>query len=223
MQPPCRNTHVMAARRAYSLPFWHTVPCLLCMFLKTLRWRSSAAYSVTVALTLHCCLMFLMGTAIHTSPTVLVMIESADSAVLVLGLPRLGLSLSVWCAEVVKPLSQPQRLLHVAAFKVECNFHTLAAGVVHAAMGQSQSQNSEHLRLAQQCFQAVGSSPAECDTIPGEPACNWCVTTHCLCNPCFPILLPSLAHSYSPLTPGPCLRCLLVHEPAVHLCLWLSS
>ena len=36
-------------------------------------------------------------------------------------------------------------------------------------MGQSQSASSEHLRLAQQCFQAVGSSAAECDTIPGEP------------------------------------------------------
>ena len=41
------------------------------------------------------------------------------------------------------------------------------AGVVHASMGQSKSASSEHLRLAQQCFQAVGSSPAECDTIPG--------------------------------------------------------
>lgn len=66
-------------------------------------------------------------------------------------------------------------MLHVAVFKVDCHSHTLAAGVVHAAMGQSQSQNSEHLRLAQQCFQAVGSSPAECDTIPGDPAYNWSV------------------------------------------------
>ena len=42
------------------------------------------------------------------------------------------------------------------------------AGVVHAAMGQSQAPSSEHLRIAQQCFQAVGSSAAECDTIPGR-------------------------------------------------------
>ena len=55
--------------------------------------------------------------------------------------------------------------LHVTG---DCN--CLTTGVVHAAMGQTQSQNSEHLRLAQQCFQAVGSSPAECDTIPGDHA-----------------------------------------------------
>lgn len=50
-----------------------------------------------------------------------------------------------------------------------------SAGVVHAAMGQFQSQNSEHLRLAQMCFQAVGSSPAECDTIPGGLAWHCCL------------------------------------------------
>ncbi len=62
--------------------------------------------------------------------------------------------------------------MHIQQNRHSCAFHKGSiglAGVVHAAMGQSQSSSSEHLRLAQQCFQAVGSSAAECDTIPGWP------------------------------------------------------
>ena len=42
-----------------------------------------------------------------------------------------------------------------------------SAGVVYAAMGQQQ-QSQEYLKIAQQCFQLVGSSATECDTIPGR-------------------------------------------------------
>ena len=44
------------------------------------------------------------------------------------------------------------------------------AGVVHACVGQAEHA-ADQLRLAQQCFQAVGSSAAECDTIPGQLHC----------------------------------------------------
>ena len=85
-------------------------------------------------------------------------------------------------------------------------------------MGQCQSQNSEHLRLAQQCFQAVGSSPAECDTIPGEMNCNKLLS----------VLLPSFSDptSLSPLRSltfdGPRLRHLLVLVSAGTRCQQLS-
>ncbi|CAE7853840.1 Ttc26, partial [Symbiodinium microadriaticum] len=39
-------------------------------------------------------------------------------------------------------------------------------GVVHACIGQS-TGSREHLKVAQQCFQLVGTSAHECDTIPG--------------------------------------------------------
>jgi len=42
-------------------------------------------------------------------------------------------------------------------------------GVVHTMAGQAKG-SAEHLRLAQEYFQTVGSSPNECDTIPGRQA-----------------------------------------------------
>ena len=39
--------------------------------------------------------------------------------------------------------------------------------VVHAMIGQNTEQK-EHLRIAQNFFQMVGASPSECDTIPGR-------------------------------------------------------
>ena len=39
--------------------------------------------------------------------------------------------------------------------------------VVHAVIGQD-SEQKEHLRIAQNFFQMVGASPSECDTIPGR-------------------------------------------------------
>ena len=46
-------------------------------------------------------------------------------------------------------------------------------GVVHAALGQS-SASREHLKMAQQCFQLVGTSAHECDTIPGRQCMASC-------------------------------------------------
>jgi len=39
--------------------------------------------------------------------------------------------------------------------------------VVHALIGQMKDQK-EHLRIAQNFYQMVGSSPSEADTIPGR-------------------------------------------------------
>jgi intraflagellar transport protein 56 len=47
-------------------------------------------------------------------------------------------------------------------------------GVVHATMGQIQGDDGEHLKLAQQCFQIVGASASECDTIPGRQSMASC-------------------------------------------------
>jgi len=45
---------------------------------------------------------------------------------------------------------------------------------VHATMGQIQGDDGEHLKLAQQCFQIVGASASECDTIPGRQSMASC-------------------------------------------------
>ena len=50
-------------------------------------------------------------------------------------------------------------------------------GVTHAILGQSagnETEADEHLKLAQQCFQIVGSSASECDTIPGRQSMASC-------------------------------------------------
>jgi intraflagellar transport protein 56 len=46
-------------------------------------------------------------------------------------------------------------------------------GVVHASLGQG-SGSRDHLKMAQQCFQLVGTSPHECDTIPGRQCMAAC-------------------------------------------------
>lgn len=46
-------------------------------------------------------------------------------------------------------------------------------GVVHATLGQQQN-GREHLKMAQQCFQLVGTSAHECDTIPGRQCMASC-------------------------------------------------
>jgi intraflagellar transport protein 56 len=46
-------------------------------------------------------------------------------------------------------------------------------GVVHAMLGQ-ETENREHLRLAQQLFNLVGASASECDTIPGRQCMASC-------------------------------------------------
>jgi intraflagellar transport protein 56 len=46
-------------------------------------------------------------------------------------------------------------------------------GVVHATIGQ-QAGSREHLKMAQQCFQLVGTSSQECDTIPGRQCMASC-------------------------------------------------
>lgn len=46
-------------------------------------------------------------------------------------------------------------------------------GVVHATVGQA-SGNRDHLKMAQQCFQLVGTSAHECDTIPGRQCMASC-------------------------------------------------
>lgn len=46
-------------------------------------------------------------------------------------------------------------------------------GVVHASLGQATSSR-EHLKVAQQCFQLVGTSAHECDTIPGRQCMASC-------------------------------------------------
>jgi intraflagellar transport protein 56 len=40
-------------------------------------------------------------------------------------------------------------------------------GVVHATLGQA-TNNRDHMKMAQQCFQLVGTAAQECDTIPGR-------------------------------------------------------
>ena len=40
-------------------------------------------------------------------------------------------------------------------------------GVVHASLGQQKGMR-EQIKMAQQCFQLVGTSAHECDTIPGR-------------------------------------------------------
>ncbi|KRX10409.1 hypothetical protein PPERSA_10508 [Pseudocohnilembus persalinus] len=45
--------------------------------------------------------------------------------------------------------------------------------VVHAQLGQ-QTDSKEHLKVAQQLFQLVGSSASECDTIPGRQCMASC-------------------------------------------------
>lgn len=45
--------------------------------------------------------------------------------------------------------------------------------MVHATLGQAQG-NREHLKMAQQCFQLVGTSAHECDTIPGRQCMASC-------------------------------------------------
>ena len=51
-------------------------------------------------------------------------------------------------------------------------------GVTHVAAGQAADVDDrdarEHLKLAQQCFQIVGSSASECDTIPGRQSMASC-------------------------------------------------
>jgi len=47
-------------------------------------------------------------------------------------------------------------------------------GVVHATIGQQQHDGTEHLKMAQQCFQIVGASASECDTIPGRQCMASC-------------------------------------------------
>jgi intraflagellar transport protein 56 len=46
-------------------------------------------------------------------------------------------------------------------------------GVVHASIGQA-TGNREHMKVAQQCFQLVGTSAHECDTIPGRQCMASC-------------------------------------------------
>lgn len=46
-------------------------------------------------------------------------------------------------------------------------------GVVHASIGQ-QTGSREHRTMAQQCFQLVGTSAHECDTIPGRQCMASC-------------------------------------------------
>jgi intraflagellar transport protein 56 len=45
--------------------------------------------------------------------------------------------------------------------------------VVHASLGQA-TGSREHLKVAQQCFQLVGTSAHECDTIPGRQCMASC-------------------------------------------------
>lgn len=45
--------------------------------------------------------------------------------------------------------------------------------VVHAVIGQT-TASKDHLRIAQNFFQMVGSSPSECDTIPGRQCMAQC-------------------------------------------------
>jgi intraflagellar transport protein 56 len=45
--------------------------------------------------------------------------------------------------------------------------------VVHAVIGQ-QSDQKDHMRIAQNFFQMVGASPSECDTIPGRQCMASC-------------------------------------------------
>ena len=47
-------------------------------------------------------------------------------------------------------------------------------GVTHAIIGQQEQDGAEHLKMAQQCFQIVGSSSSECDTIPGRQSMASC-------------------------------------------------
>lgn len=46
-------------------------------------------------------------------------------------------------------------------------------GVIHATIGQA-TASREHIKMAQQCFQLVGTSPHECDTIPGRQCMASC-------------------------------------------------
>lgn len=46
-------------------------------------------------------------------------------------------------------------------------------GVVHAALGQANGSR-EQIKMAQQCFQLVGTSAHECDTIPGRQCMASC-------------------------------------------------
>eukprot|EP00607_Mallomonas_marina_P009965 CAMPEP_0182419776 /NCGR_PEP_ID=MMETSP1167-20130531/4144_1 /TAXON_ID=2988 /ORGANISM="Mallomonas Sp, Strain CCMP3275" /LENGTH=550 /DNA_ID=CAMNT_0024594863 /DNA_START=147 /DNA_END=1799 /DNA_ORIENTATION=- len=46
-------------------------------------------------------------------------------------------------------------------------------GVVHASIGQA-AGSREHMKIAQQCFQLVGTSAHECDTIPGRQCMASC-------------------------------------------------
>lgn len=46
-------------------------------------------------------------------------------------------------------------------------------GVVHATIGQA-TGSRDHMKIAQQCFQLVGTSAHECDTIPGRQCMASC-------------------------------------------------
>lgn len=45
--------------------------------------------------------------------------------------------------------------------------------VVHAVIGQN-TDNKDHIRIAQNFYQMVGASPTECDTIPGRQCMASC-------------------------------------------------
>jgi len=45
--------------------------------------------------------------------------------------------------------------------------------VTHAVIGQ-QSEQEDHMRIAQNFYQMVGASPSECDTIPGRQCMASC-------------------------------------------------
>jgi intraflagellar transport protein 56 len=46
--------------------------------------------------------------------------------------------------------------------------------VVHCLLGQQSEKNQEHLKKAQACFQTIGASPSECDTIEGRQCMASC-------------------------------------------------
>jgi len=46
--------------------------------------------------------------------------------------------------------------------------------VVHCLLGQQSEKNTDHLKKAQACFQTIGASPTECDTIEGRQCMASC-------------------------------------------------
>ena len=95
---------------------------------------------------------------------------------LIVSLRYLTLSLGLTCEQIIYYLrhgSINEAFELVSDLDPATPQEYIIKGVVHATLGQS-TNNREHLKMAQQCFQLVGTSAHECDTIPGRQCMASC-------------------------------------------------